>query len=118
MAHLWSHARSQAGIKMNYCDVADVKGPLQIDLAETKYDSQLADCITSASSLVDGLLKPKKLTVPAVVPQLVKDASKFFAAWMFRRFSDPTGAEAFWVEANRFLDAYIEAEFEVYVGIA
>jgi hypothetical protein len=103
---------------MDYCDAADVKGPLQIELAETKYDSQLANCVTSACALVDGLLKPKRLTVPAVVPQLVKDASKFFAAWMFRRFSDPTGAEAFWVEANRFLDAYIEAELEVYVGSA
>ena len=75
---------------MDYCDTDDVKGPLQIDLAETKFDSQLADCITSGSALVDGLLKPKRLTVPAVVPQLVKDASKFFAAWMFRRFSDPS----------------------------
>ena len=103
---------------MNYCDMADVKGPLQIDLAETKYDSQLADCIISGSALVDGLLKPKKLVVPAVVPQLIRDASKFFAAWMFRRFSDPTGAEAFWIEANRFLDAYVEAESPDYVGSA
>ena len=82
---------------MNYCDVADVKGLLQLDLAETKYDSQLADCIISGSALVDGLLKPKKLTVPAVVPQLIKDASKYFAAWMFRRSSDPVGADAFWI---------------------
>jgi hypothetical protein len=101
---------------MNYCDLADVKGPLQINLAETKFDSQLADCLASGSALVDGLLKPKRLFVPVVAPQLVKDASKFFAAWMFRRLSDPTGAEAFWVEANRFLDAYVEAELEVYVG--
>ena len=101
---------------MDYCGVADVKGHLQIDLAETKFDSQLADCVTSGSALVDGLLKPKELTVPAVVPQLVKDASKFFAAWMFRRFSDPVGAEAFWVEAQRFLDTYIETEFTAYVG--
>jgi hypothetical protein len=117
MAHLRSYARFQAGTKMNYCDVADVKGPLQIDLVETKYDSQITDCITSGSVLIDGLLKPKRLVVPVVVPQLVKDASKFFAAWMFRRFSDPVGAESFWVEANRFLDAYIEAESQIYVGM-
>ena len=103
---------------MDYCDKDDVKNVLQVDLAETKFDSLLADCVSSGSGLVDGLLKPKKLTVPAVVPQLINDSSKFFAAWMFRRFSDPTGAEAFWVEANRFLDAYIEAESEVYVGMA
>jgi hypothetical protein len=100
----------------DYCSVEDVKGPLQIDLAETKYDSQLASCIISGSALVDGFLKPKELLVPIVVPALIKDASKFFAAWMFRRFSDPVGAEAFWVEAQRFLDAYIEAEFHAYVG--
>jgi hypothetical protein len=66
--------------------------------------------------LVDGFLKVKSLSVPVVVPQLVADAAKLFAAWVFRRFSDPVGAEAFWVEANRFLDAYIEAGVEPYVG--
>ena len=101
---------------MDYCDKDDVKAPLQIDLAETKYDSHLSECVCSASALVDGLLKPKKLTVPAVVPQLIVDASKYFAAWMFRRSSDPVGAEAFWVEASRFLDAYIAAESPDYVG--
>jgi hypothetical protein len=101
---------------VEYCDTDAVKGVLQVDLAETKFDAQLADCIISASALVDGFLKPKKLTVPAVVPQLIVDASKYFAAWMFRRSSDPVGAEAFWVEANRFLDAYIAAESPDYVG--
>jgi hypothetical protein len=101
---------------MDYCDNDDVKGVLQVDLAETKYDSQLTDCVTSGSALVDGFLKPKGLVVPVAVPQLVNDSAKFFAAWMFRRFSDPIGAEAFWVEAQRFLDAYIEAESQAYVG--
>ena len=96
--------------------MADVKGPLQIDVAETKFDSQLATCISSGSGLVDGFLKAKGLLVPVVVPELVKCAAVFFAAWMFRRFSDPVGAEAFWVEANRFLDVYAAAESEHYVG--
>jgi hypothetical protein len=103
---------------MDYCDKDDVKGVLQVDLAETKYDSQLSECVSSVSALIDGFLKPKKLTVPAVVPQLIVDASKYFSAWMFRRTSDPVGAEAFWVEANRFLDAYIASEIEDYVGSA
>ena len=103
---------------MDYCTTDDVKGVLQVDLAETKFDAQLADCIISSSALVDGLLKAKELTVPVVVPQLIKDASKFFAAWMFRRLSDPVGAVAFWDEANRFLYAYIEAESPDYVGSA
>ena len=54
--------------------------------------------------------------MPSVVPELVVSSAKFFAAWQFRRFSDPVGAEAFWVEANRFLDAYVEAEAQPYVG--
>jgi hypothetical protein len=103
---------------MGYCTTDETKNVLQIDLAETKYDTQLADAITSASGLVDGLLKPKELLVPDVVPQLIVDATKYFAAWMFRRFADPVGAEAFWVEANRFLNAYIEGEFQPYVGTA
>ena len=50
---------SRQELKMDYCNIDDVKGVLQIDLAETKYDSQLADCIISGSALVDGFLKPK-----------------------------------------------------------
>ncbi len=101
---------------MDYFTLADVKGVLQISLAETKYDVQLATCITGGSALVDGFLKAKNLTVPSVAPELVVSAAKFFAAWEFRRFTDPVGAEAFWAEANRFLDAYIEAEVVPYVG--
>ena len=101
---------------MDYCNKDEVKGVLQVDLAETKYDSQLTDCICSASGLVDAFLKAKGLVVPAIVPQLIKDSAKFFAAWLFRRLSDPVGAEAFWVEANKFLDAYADAESNVYVG--
>ncbi len=100
-----------------YCTSDDVKDVLQIELAETKYNTQLAGCIVSGSALVDGFLKPKELSVPAVVPQLIKDATKFFAAWMFRRFSDPVGAEAFWEEAHRFLNNYIDAESAAYVGV-
>jgi hypothetical protein len=101
---------------MDYCDLADVKGVLQVNSAETKYDTQLATCITSGSALVDGFLKAKTLSVPSAVPKLIVCCSKFFAAWEFRRFSDPVGAEAFWAEANRFLATYVEAEVEPYVG--
>jgi hypothetical protein len=103
---------------MGYCTSDNVKNILQLDLAETKFDTQLADAITSAGGLVDGFLKPHGLAVPAVIPQLVEDAAKYYSAWLFRRNADPVGAEAFWVEANRFLQAYIHAEFETYVGSA
>lgn len=101
---------------MDYCTAEDVEGVLRVELAES-LDTLIARCISTGSGF-DGFLKVKGLLVPIVVPQLVVEATAWFAAWEFRRFSDPTGAEAFWVEANRFLDAYIEAESEVYVGSA
>ncbi len=72
----------------------------------------MAAAIVSGDALVDSLLKAYDLTVPATVPQNVVDASAHFAAWIFRRKRDPTGAEAFCVEANRFLQTYIDAESE------
>ena len=101
---------------VDYCEVADVKPVLQIDVAETSEDAELAVCVTSGSALVDGFLKAKGLLVPSMVPELVKSAAVFFAAWAYRRVRDPVGAEAFWAEANRFLDSYVEAETEPYVG--
>lgn len=100
---------------MDYCTVADVK-PILVIEAETSEDTELAGCVTSGSSLVDGLLKVNGLAVPLVVPQLVKDAAKFFAAWEYRRRRDPSAAEAFWSDAQRFLQTYIDAEKEVHVG--
>jgi hypothetical protein len=103
---------------VDYCTIADVKPELEIAVDNLIYDDELEDCVTSGSALVDGLLKKEGLTVPALVPQNVKDATVYFSAWRFRRRRDPVGAEAFWVEANKFLDTYIEAEAESYVGSA
>ncbi len=97
---------------MGYCEVADVKVVVQIESSDNTYDVELAAAVVSADALVDSLLKPYDLSVPATVPQNVVDASSHFAAWVFRRKRDPVGAEAFWVEANRFLEAYIDAESE------
>ncbi len=82
-----------------------MKGPLQIDLAETKFDAQLEECITSASALVDGFMKPHGLAVPVVVPQLSRMQQSFMLPGCLGGFSDPVGAEAFWAEANRFLQS-------------
>lgn len=90
---------------MVYCVAADVKSILAISVAT--YDTEITACIVSADALIDKLLEPHDLTVPVSVPQTVEDASAYFAAWLFRRRRDPTGAEAFFVEANKFLDAYI-----------
>jgi hypothetical protein len=55
---------------LDYCAVANVKAVLQI--SEDKWDSELSECITSASALVDGLLSREGLTVPSVVPQVLE----------------------------------------------
>lgn len=101
---------------MSYSTTSEVKTILQI--TENTWDSEITDCIASADALIDSLLKYHGLTVPASTPQNINDASKHFAAWLFRRRRDPAGAEVFWEEANKFLQAYIEAEKESYVGIA
>lgn len=93
-----------------------MKAVLQI--SEDKWNSELSECIASASALVDVFLSREGLTVPSVVPQVLADATKYFAAWDFRRRRDPVGAEAFWTEANRILSVYVDGEKEPYVGVA
>jgi hypothetical protein len=100
---------------VNYCTSDDVEAVLRETLAES-FDVLIARCISTGSGLVDLFLKVKGLLVPLVVPQIVLEAAAWFAAWEFRRISDPAGAEAFWVEAQRLLNVYAEAEAEAYVG--
>jgi hypothetical protein len=95
-----------------YCEVADVKAVLQIAGEDTSLDTAIATAIASADGLIDSLLKPSGLSVPSSVPQNVLDASSHFAAWLMRKHADPAGAEAFWVEAQRFLQSYIDSESE------
>jgi len=92
----------------------DVKAILRI--SDTSFDVEIDSCIPSAEGLVDSFLKAHNLSVPAEVPQLVRDACAHFAAWLFRRRREPVEAEAFWNEARRFLEAYVDAEAEAYVG--
>lgn len=101
---------------MGYCTPGNVKAVLQI--GEDKFDSELSDCIISASALADSFLSHEGLAVPSVVPQVLVDATKYFAAWDFRRRRDPVGAEAFWNEANRILGVYVDGEKQPYVGVA
>lgn len=92
---------------MAYTTAAAVKTILQI--TESTWDTEIAECIASADALVDSFLKYVGLTVPVSVPQNIIDACGHFAAWLFRRRRDPAGAEAFWKEANEFLQAYIKS---------
>ena len=95
---------------MAYSTTADVK--LVLHTTESTWDTEIGGCITSADALIDSLLKKQGLTVPTPTPQNINDASKHFAAWLFRRRLDPAGAEAFWKEGDRFLQVYIDAELE------
>jgi hypothetical protein len=95
---------------MGYCQADAVKVVLQIPSDASVYDQELAGCIDSGDAWIDSLLQQRGLNVPSPVPQNIVDASVYFAAWLFRRRRDPVGAEAFWQEANRFLDAYSETE--------
>jgi len=96
-----------------YSDAAAVKGALQIATEDLTFDDEIEACIASADALIDGLLKKSGLTVPEVVPQLIADASCYFAAWLLRHRKDPEAAEVFWVEAHKFLDIYVEGEEEI-----
>ena len=101
---------------MAYTTVAAVKKILQVDESDTSLDAEITDALPTGDAYVDNLLKADGLVVPSPVPQSVADAAAHFDAWIVRRRRDPVGAEAFWVEANRFLDAYAEAEAKPYVG--
>ena len=93
-----------------------MKRILQLGGSDTSLDAEIAEVLPSGDALTVSLLKQKSLTVPNPVPQNVADSAAYFVAWMIRRSRDPVGAEAFWVEANRFLDAYVDAETVIYVG--
>jgi hypothetical protein len=97
---------------LGYSEAGAVKLVLQIPADSETFDEEISGCIVSADSLIDSLLKQKALSVPSPVPQNISDTSACFAAWLFRRRRDPVGAEAFWQEANRFLDVYCESEGE------
>ena len=71
---------------MGYCATDEVKDVLQIDLAETKLILSWRIASPVQCGLVDGLLKPKELDCSCSGPSAHRDASKYFAAWMFRRF--------------------------------
>jgi len=96
-----------------YSTVAAVKLVLQIAADDLTFDTELEACIASADALIDGLLKKSGLTVPDPVPQIIADASAYFAAWLLRHRRDPEAAEVFWAEAHKFLDVYVESEEEI-----
>ena len=96
----------------DYCDIGDLEDVLRETVEDTDLEELADKCITTASALVDAFLKVRNMAVPdpSSPPQLIVEATAWFAAWELRRTSDPINAEAFWVEAQRFLQTYIDAE--------
>ena len=95
---------------MAYASVADVKVLLQIPAEITTYDTELTGCIESADAIIDSWLLEKGLAMPSPVPQNLEDASKYFAAWLFRRRRNyQESTSSFWTEATRFFNAYVDA---------
>ena len=94
-----------------YSEASDVM--LILQTTDETLETEIEGCITSADALIDSELSKHDLTVPGTVPQNVEDASAHFAAWLFRHRRDPAGAEAFKIEAEPFLRAYIETQGEV-----
>lgn len=102
---------------MAYTTVASVKKILQVAEGDTSLDAEISDALPTGDAYVYNLLKAEGLAVPIPVPQSVADAAAHFDAWLVRRRRDPVGAEAFYVEATRLLEAYVKAEIETYVGV-
>ena len=102
---------------MAYASVADVKILLQVPADNTDYDIELSGCVESADAIVDSWLMKSGLSMPSPVPQNLKDASAYFAAWLFRRRRNyQENTSSFWTEATRFFNAYVDAAEEPYLG--
>ncbi len=102
---------------MGYSTVADVKVVLQIPSEITDYDVELDGCVESADAIIDSWLLEKGLAMPESVPKNLADASKYFAAWLFRRRRNyQESTSSFWTEATRFFNAYVDAAEEPHVG--
>ena len=102
---------------MAYSSVADVKVVLQIPAEITDYDTELEGCVESADAIIDSWLLQRGLSMPSAVPKNLEDASKCFAAWLFRRRRNyQESTSSFWTEATRFFNAYVDAAEEPHVG--
>lgn len=97
---------------MGYSSLAEVHEVLRIDIADDTSDSELTICITSADALIDNILKHWGFSVPlSPTPAAINNASKHFAAWIFRmRGSPPAETQPFFKLGMQFLDAYVDAE--------
>jgi hypothetical protein len=94
-----------------YAVVDVVKTILQIPDADgSKYDNEIADCLLDSTAFVESLLAQKGLTPPTPTPRVINTVINYFAAWMFRKRRDPASSWIFYVDAERFLNAYCDSE--------
>jgi len=92
---------------MGYSTLLDVKQLLALEEEDTEFDVRLREHIKSADGIIDAKLAAQSLSVGSPVPQNIIDASKRYAAWLFRREVDPAGLETFKLEADFFVETHI-----------
>ena len=95
---------------MTYGVSDTVKNILTIDSAITTFDDEIDGCIVSSDAYVDSILAQNGLTVPSPTPQNIIDASNYYAAYYFRKRRDPQSAWIFFLDAEKFKDAYINSQ--------
>lgn len=93
---------------MTYGVLVTVQSILQD--SSSKYEAEITECIVSGDAYVDSLLVQVGLTVPTPTPQNITDASNYYAAWIFRKRRDPQSAWIFYLDAEKFKDAYIKSQ--------
>lgn len=94
----------------NYTTSNEVKEVLQISADEETWDNEILSCVTTAEGFVDSILKAHGFSVPlSTVPQNVKDAAKYFAAYYFmERRAPQEELNKFYDRAQDFLSRYIK----------
>ena len=100
-----------ASLTIPYAVVDVVKTILQIPEADgSKYDIEISDCLLDSAAFVDSLLLQKGVTSPTPSPRNINTAINYFAAWMFRKRRDMQSAWIFFVDAERFVNAYVDSQ--------
>ena len=95
---------------MVYSVPADVKEILMETTAT--YDTEITNCITDADAWIDNKLQNYESSLPlSSVPTMIKLASKYRAAALFRERRDPVGAKAFLDTAEAILGEYIKEKY-------
>lgn len=94
---------------MPICEVTRVKKVLRLPLNDKSNVSELRRCLADACEMAIILLNAQGLTMPKVVPLVIVDSVKYFAAWEFQcKRKAVKAADVLWQEAVRLLCSYVD----------